>query len=218
MAKYVLQELPEELTDGKKVVFPKIQTYSLDDYETVVKHMHDCDGTFSEGVIRGVFSAFMSVMKIWMPMGHTVKVDGLGVFSLSLGFDTSMASEDALSQQPDDDDPKTKYRHVCIKGINFKPDQELLQELNSRASFDRSSPEVKVSRKTKFSYEERLAKARDIVSANGMMTLTDYALATGLSRAAASADLKRIVADPDSGITARGSRPHKVWVARTPSS
>lgn len=213
MAKYVLQELPEELTDGKKVVFPKMQNYSLDDYETVVRHIHNCDCTFSEGVIRGVLSAFMSAMKIWMPMGHAIKIDGLGVFSLSLGFDTSMPSEEALSQQSDDEDPKTRYRHVCIKGINFKPDQELLQELNTRISFDRSGPEVKVPRKNKYSYEERLSKARAIISANGMMTLTDYVLATGLSRAAASLDLKHIVADPDSGITSRGSRPHKVWVA-----
>ena len=80
MAKYVLQELPEELTDGKKVVFPKMQTYSLDDYETVVKHMHDCDGTFSEGVIRGVFSAFMSAMKIWMPMATLSRSTGWACF------------------------------------------------------------------------------------------------------------------------------------------
>ena len=36
MAKYVLQELPGEMTDGKKIVFPKMQTYSLHDYETVI--------------------------------------------------------------------------------------------------------------------------------------------------------------------------------------
>lgn len=214
MAKYILQELPEEMTDGKKVMFPKMKTYSLHDYETVVRHIHACDSTFSEGVIRGVLNAFTSAMKIWMPMGHNIKVDGLGVFSLSLGFDTSMPSEEALSQLPDGTDPKTKYRHVCIKGINFKPDQELLQELNNRASFDRSCAEVKVPRKNRYSYEERLAKAQAIIGTNGFMTLTDYVLATGLSRSAASADLRRIVADSDSGITTRGSHSHKVWVAR----
>ena len=41
MANYVLQELPEELADGKKIVFPKMQTYSLHDYETVIKHMRE---------------------------------------------------------------------------------------------------------------------------------------------------------------------------------
>ena len=29
------------MTDGKKIVYPKMQTYSLHDYETVMKHMRD---------------------------------------------------------------------------------------------------------------------------------------------------------------------------------
>ena len=85
MPKYILQELPEEMTDGKKIVFPKMQTYTLHDYETVIQHMRDYAGSFSEGTIRGVFEALVSVMESWMPMGHNIKIDGLGVFSLTLG-------------------------------------------------------------------------------------------------------------------------------------
>ena len=44
MPKYILQELPEEMTDGKKIVFPKMQTYTLHDYETVIEHMRDYAG------------------------------------------------------------------------------------------------------------------------------------------------------------------------------
>ena len=63
MPKYILQELPEEMTDGKKIVFPKMQTYTLHDYETVIEHMRDYAGSFSEGTIKGVFDALLSVMK-----------------------------------------------------------------------------------------------------------------------------------------------------------
>ena len=98
MANYVLQELPEELADGKKIVFPKMQTYSLHDYETVIKHMRDYAGNFSEGLIRAVFDALVSVMGSWMPLGHNIKIDGLGVFSLSLGFDTSTPSEKTIAE------------------------------------------------------------------------------------------------------------------------
>ena len=83
MANYILQELPEDLSDGKKVVFPKMQTYSLHDYETVLKHMRTYAGNFSEGNMRAVFDALISTMVSWMPLGHTIKIDGLGVFSLS---------------------------------------------------------------------------------------------------------------------------------------
>ena len=212
MPKYILQELPEEMTDGKKIVFPKMQTYSLHDYETVIEHMRDYAGSISEGMIKAVFDALVSTMKSWMPMGHNIKIDGLGVFSLTLGFDESSPSEKAELKNVDDD-PKTKYRHVCIKGINFKPDQKLLQALNKDASFERSEAEVQVPQKTKLTREERITRAKAIIEKNGFMTLYDYANATHQSRSVASKDLRQIVADPTSGITTRGSHSHKVWIA-----
>ena len=213
MPKYILQELPEEMTDGKKIFFPKMQTYSLHDYETVIDHMRDYADSFSEGMIKGVFDALVSVMKSWMPMGHNIKIDGLGVFSLSLGFDESSPSEKAALKNTSDD-PKTKYRHVCIKGINFKPDQKLLQALNKEASFERGETDVQVPKRTKLSREERISRAKAIIEKNGFMTLYDYANATHQSRSVASKDLRQIVADPTSGITTRGTHSHKVWVAK----
>lgn len=216
MANYVLQELPEEMSEGKKIIFPKMQTYSLHDYETVIKHMRDYSGSISDGLIRAVFDAFTSVMESWMPLGHTIKIDGLGVFSLSLGFDTSTPSEKEIAKDSgSEDSPKAKYRHICIKGINFKPDPELLKKMNMQANFNRTETDIVVAKKVRYSNEERLAKARAVIRQQGYMTLTDYAIATGMSRAAASIDLKRIVADTTSGITTRGSHSHKVWVARS---
>ena len=212
MPKYILQELPEEMTDGKKIVFPKMQTYSLHDYETVIDHMRDYAGSISEGMIKAVFDALVSTMKSWMPMGHNIKIDGLGVFSLTLGFDESSPSEKEELKNTDED-PKTKYRHVCIKGINFKPDPKLLQALNKEASFERSEAEIQVPQKTKLTREERITRAKAIIEKNGFMTLYDYANATHQSRSVASKDLRKIVADPTSGITTRGSHSHKVWIA-----
>lgn len=217
MANYILKELPEEMTEGRTVVYPKMQIYSLHDYEKVIQDMRVYAGGISEGIIRAVFDALASAMACWMPMGHTMKIDGLGVFSLSLGFDTSTPSEKAILQKQknvDDDDPKQKYRHVCIKGINFKPDPELLKEMNKLASFDRVGVAVEVQKKSLYSREERLTKAKAIIRSHGYMTLTDYALATGLSKSAASKDLKQIVADASSGITARGQHSHKIWIER----
>ena len=213
MPKYILQELPEEMTNGKKIIFPKMQTYSLHDYETVIQHMREYAPSFSEGTIRGVLDALASVMGNWMPMGHNIKIDGLGVFSLTLGFDESSPSEKA-ALETSGDDPKIKYRHVCIKGINFKPDQKLLKALNKDTSFERGEADIQVPQKTKLSREERLAKAKAIIAQNGFMTLYDYANATHQSRSVASKDLRQIVADPNSGITTRGSHSHKVWIAK----
>ena len=212
MAKYILKEMAEGMADGHKTLYPKMQTYSLHDYETVIDHMRDYAGSISEGIIRAVFDALASTMASWMPMGHNIKIDGLGVFSLTLGFDESSPSEKAESKNTDGD-PKTKYRHVCIKGINFKPDPKLLQALNKEATFERSETDVQVPQKTKLSREERIAKAKAIIEKNGFMTLYDYANATHQSRSVASKDQRQIVSDPTSGITTRGSHSHKVWIA-----
>ena len=213
MAKYILKEMAEGMADGHKTLYPKMQTYSLHDYETVIEHMRDYASSISDGMIMAVFDALVSVMKSWMPMGHNIKIDGLGVFSLTLGFDESSPSEkEALKNA--DDNPKTKYRHVCIKGINFKPDAKLLQALNQEATFERSEADVQVPQKTKLSREERQEKAKAIIEKNGFMTLYDYANATRQSRSVASKDLRQIVADPTSGITTRGTHSHKVWIAK----
>ena len=204
MPNYILKELNKELTDGKKVVFPKMQTYSLHDYETVLKHMHTYAGNFSEGTMRAVIDALVETMKSWMPMGHSMKIDGLGTFSLSLGF----------KDKDTDEEPKTKYRHICIKGINFKPDAKLIAALNKQADFERAEKDVVVPKKCSYTTGERIEKAQAIIANNGFMTLSDYARATGQCRSAASNDLKRLTALPNSPIATRGSGSHKVWIRR----
>ncbi len=219
MPNYVLQEMSEEMGDGKKQVYPRMQTYSLHDFETVIRHMREYSGSFSEGAIRGVVDALVTTMKSWMPMGHSIKIDGLGVFSLSLGFDKSTPSEAEIAKRKKnanaDNEQKTSYRHVCIKSINFKPDPQLIEQMNKGATFERAETGVIVPRKTSESRNERIRKALSIIDRQGYMTLTDYAIATSQSRSVASKDLKHLVSDPTSGITTRGSHSHKVWIRRT---
>ncbi|MBR3078968.1 MAG: hypothetical protein IKH01_04035 [Prevotella sp.] len=216
MPNYVLQEMSEEMGDGKKKVYPRMQTYSLHDFDTVVRHMHEYSGSFSEGAIRGVLDALVTTMKSWMPMGHSIKIDGLGVFSLTLGFDTSTPSEATATKKQKsgnaDEELKTKYRHVCIKGIRFKPDPQLLRQMNKEATFERTETGVVVPRKTSDSRDERIRKALAIIDKQGYMTLSDYAIATSQSRSTASKDLRQLVSDPTSGLVTHGSHSHKVWI------
>lgn len=231
MPKYVLQELPEEFTEGKRVVYPKMRTYTLHDYDTVLEHMRVYAANLSDGVMRAVLDALTSTMASWMPQGHNIKVDGLGVFSLVLGFDETSPKEQLVAEadgvspmeqqsvvgagdELSDADFQAGYRHVCIKGIKFKPDPNLIAAMNRGAEFVRDTGEIKVQQKTKLSLEERMARALALIDKNGRMTLTDYALATGQERSVASRDLKRIVAAGDSPIVAEGAHSHKVWVRR----
>lgn len=186
------------MTDGEKVLYPKILTYNLHDYETVLNHMKTYSANLSKGTMRAVLDALAMTMKSWMPLGHNIKVDGLGIFSLSLEFDAKK--------------PAGKNSHVRIKAINFKPDPELLAEMNKEAEFELAESEVQKPKKPAYSCEERLVLAKDIMDKKGFMTLADYASKTGLSKTYASLELKRLVADSATGITTRGSGSHKVWV------
>jgi len=182
----------------------------------LLEKMHSYAGAFSEGMIKGVFDTLVQTMTSWMPEGHNIKIDGLGVFSLSLGFDTNTRSEqqNAKDAKTKGEDSKENYRHVCIKSIKFKPDPQLLKAMNEQAEFTRMAKKVKTPRKNPYTREERLAIAKGIIEQKGVMTFTEYVNATGLCRSSASADLKQLTADPQSGIAEQGSRSYKVWVKK----
>ena len=126
----------------------------------------------------------------------------------------SEKAEKRKQENDDDGDPKLKYRHVRIKSINFKPDPELLNEMNRKTTFNRVGVDVELPKTSPYTREERLVRAKMIISTYGYMTLTDYAIETRQSKSAASKDLKKMVADPDSGIVCRGTGSHKIWVKR----
>lgn len=218
MANYILQELPQGMSDGKKVVFPKMDAYSMLEYDKVLEEISKQDSSLREGTIRGVLDALAKMMTTWLPEGHSMKIDGLGVFSLSLEFDTSTPSENEIAKQQKKgaakDEQKTSHRHVRIKKVNFKPDAKLIAEMNRISNFERATPEVITPNKEMYSLKERIAMALDIIKKKGYMTLTDYTSATKQSRSGASNDLKRIVASPDSPIGVQGSHSHKVWVKK----
>lgn len=213
MTNYILKELPGEMTDGKKVVYPKMQTIRLIEYKRVIQHMHMFTGPMNDGVIQTVLNALAETLACWLPLGHSIKIDGLGVFSISLGFDTSTPSEKEIAENDIRyEDPKLAYRHVCAKGVNFRPDPDLLTEMNMHATFNCVEVDVE-TRKCNLSREDRLAIAKGLIARHGYVTLKEYAAETGQCRSAASRDLKFFSSDAKYGIRTRGRHSHKVWVA-----
>ncbi|WP_288277030.1 HU family DNA-binding protein [uncultured Prevotella sp.] len=196
MANYVIKEMPEGMGNGKKGrIFPKMQVYTEYDYDKVVELIHNYSPAFSEGTVRGVLDTLSEVMKTYLPMGHTMKIDNLGVFSLALHFSDNPAEDDKQ------DEPKMKYRRVEAKGVNFKVDKKLVDDINRDNTFERASYNPATT--SPYTPEERLQRA---------ITLQDYANLNGLSSSSASRELAKFVADPASGITEKGAGSHKVWV------
>ena len=208
MANYVIKEMPAGMGNGKKGrIFPKMQIYTEFNYDKVVELVHTNSPAFSKGTIRGVLDTLAVVMKSYLPMGHTMKIDNLGVFSLSLEFADDKSDN---QQEAQEREPKTKYRHVKVKGVNFKVDKKLVDEINKENTFGRS-PSIPTT-PSPYSLEERLQRALRHIDKHGFISLQEYANLNRLGYSSASRELAKLVADPQSGIKAKGAASHKVWI------
>ena len=210
MANYVIKEMPTGMGNGSEgKTFPKMQVYTEFDYDKVVELVHTNSPAFSEATVRGVLDTLAVVMKSYLPMGHTMKIDNLGVFSLSLEFADN--ETDADSQQEEQNvDSKKKYHHVRVKSVNFKVDKRLVDGINKENTFERTSGNP--SSPSPYTPEERLQRALNHIDKHGFITLQKYANLNRLSYSTASRELSKLVADPHSGIKPKGAASHKVWV------
>ena len=207
MANYVIKEMPAGMGNGSEgKTFPKMQVYTEFDYDKVVELVHTNSPAFSKATVRGVLDTLAVVMKSYLPLGHTMKIDNLGVFSLSLQFDED--EEEAGKRQ--ETGSKAKYHHVKVKGVNFRVDKKLVDDINRENSFERSP--LKAASPSPYSIEERIQRALRHIDKHGFITLQEYANLNHLNYSTASRELSKLVADPQTGIKAKGSAPHKVWI------
>lgn len=212
MANYVIKELPTGMGNGSEgKQFPKMQVYTEFDYNKVVELVHTNSPAFSEATVRGVLDTLAVVMKSYLPMGHTMKIDNLGVFSLSLEFTNNEVVANVM-QKGTKAEPKKRYHHVRVKGVNFKVDKKLVDVINKENTFERT-PSTPTS-PSPYSREERLQRALSHIDKHGFITLREYANLNSLNYSSASRELAKLVLDPNSGIKPKGAGSHKVWVRR----
>ena len=210
MANYVIKEMPTGMGNGSEgKAFPKMQVYTEFDYNKVVELVHTNSPAFSEATVRGVLDTLAVVMKSYLPLGHTMKIDNLGVFSLSLEFADNEA-ETGDQQESPKAGAKKKYHHVKVKGVNFKVDKKLVDNINKENTFERTT--LKSASPSPYTLEERLQRALHHIDQHGFITLQEYANLNKLSYSSASRELSKLVLDPHSGLKPKGSASHKVWV------
>ena len=215
MGNYLINEMAQGMgNDEQERIYPKMKVYSEFGYEQVITLIHKMTPAFSKGTIRGVLDTLPEVLGTYLPKGHTLKIDNLGVFSLSLEFADSEAEGE--NQQEGEKKAKTKYRRVQAKGVNFRVDKHLVRAINDHNTFRQTATKKKSTRS--YTLEERLQRALDLIDRKGQMTLNDYASTNNLCRSSASKELAKLSADPHSGIKAKGRGPTKIWVHSEPNS
>ena len=208
MAKYLLQEMPDLNKAGQRRVYPKLIANRTLITKDVVEGLHSYNRALSESVVEAVLTDLSDHLKRMLAMGYSVKLDGIGTFSLSLDFDDKKPTEMA------DDDDRMLYRKVAVKDVNYKVAPELLKQLRMDTELERHSGGVRKLRKQKFTQEERIANALKVIDRSGFITLNDYAVINEMNRTTASQELHNLCSDPSCPIDSTGRGSHKVWTRR----
>ena len=210
MAKYKLQEMSDVHHTGKRKVYPKMVVNRTLSRKEFIERMQGYHRGISASTTEAVLMDVEEILVEMLSMGYNVNLEGLGTFSLSLGFEDDKPTE----MQGDDD--KMTYRKVGVRDVNFKASPDFIQSVKRETDPDleREMSGVKQILKQKYTREERIARALDVIDENGFIGLTDYAYINNLSRTAASLELKEISHDETAPIRSVGQHSHKVWVRR----
>ena len=132
MAEYQMQtsNLPNE--DGEKILFPRIKIWGQVDLDYLAQRINYAS-TFTPGDIIGLVKSLTQAIAREMGEGHSVKVDGLGVFTPSLGLREGFERESA-----EQGGQKRNVSSICVDNINFRADKDFIYETGRRCILDRS--------------------------------------------------------------------------------
>lgn len=210
MLKYKLQEMSDLHNEGAHKVYPKLLVNRTMDRKEFISRMKDYNYGTNASVTEAVLSNVEDMLVRILSMGYNVNLGNIGTYSVSLGF------EDDKPKEMQSEKDKMLYRHVGVKGVNVKASSDLVKEVKREVDkyLERDMGVVSRIKEKKYSKEERIARALEVIDKDGFISLYDYARINHLSRSVASQDLKKIVADKSSPIDYRGQHSHKVWVRR----
>ena len=214
MAKYIKKEMVDLHHEGQTIFTYRMQTTPMDNADFI----KDCarNTTFSEGEIIGVIGTIADCLARRMARGYSVTIEGLGTFKAQVGLSEDFKRKQRLAKlkgalkEDDDTAPSSRNaRSLEVTGVLWKPAKSLVRDTRSACRLERGGEEP--LRTSRFTPEERLARARAFLEKNTVMRVSDYARLTGLSHTKAAAELRSLDNAPGTGIISRGSRSSKVY-------
>ena len=205
MANYVKRELPNLHGEGKKKAYYKIETNRNFGCDELADYMSKSGMGMPKAAVKAVLLQLSSVMANFLALGYTVSIDGLGIVSLKIGPKKNKRGSDAY-----DYDNKLTPSNLEVTGVNLKVDKDFLKEINRQCELENKG--VRNIRRSKYTAEERLKRAKDYLSENMFLRVKMYAYINDLSVSVAQRELKKLAEDPESGITFVGRGASKMYV------
>lgn len=204
---YTFREMPDVHGSGERKIYPKATHCSQISNNFFMKGL-STRTAYGKGLIEGIVQELTTEMDSYLRLGHSVKVDGLGTFNVSLGMKEGHETEEVK-----EDGERYDTNGVYIKTINFIPDRQWLERLRTTADLHKVG-EVKKLHPRKTTLEERRQWALRYLEEHPYMQVGDYAFGTHTPRSTALRELHKFVEDPDSGIASSGTRSHMVFVRK----
>ena len=203
MAYYKMQELSGIGPDGQRPSYPRMAGGRVVTTDELAERACE-ESTFSAGEVKGILASVCKYLAWHLREGDRVKIDGLGIFSASLGL-------------ADDAEPEVtgvtrrNARSLRVRGVNLRVDKHLVNEMNRGLRLERS-PYKPGRSSARYTPEERLALAVEHLAAHPYLTVNDYRTLTGLCATPAREELRRWASTPGSGLRASGRGSHRVYV------
>lgn len=207
MAQYTMQEMNDLHNEGETLLYPRMVITDCCEGDTLAERMAE-GTTFSAGEIQGMFHLLARELSHQMAQGRSVKIEGVGLFTPSLSLKKGKKRE-----APDGNGTRRNAESIEVGGVNFRPDKELLYELNRFCKLERM-PGKFGRRVSKYSPEQRMELAKHFLASHPVLTVSDYVKLTGLSKTTAGRELRNWHQLPDSEICAMGRGAHRVYVLK----
>lgn len=181
MAFYYMAEMPDIQKNGKRVLYPKLVRH----HQVGLNELADSivrATSFTRGDVVGVLTALSDAMVAELSKGHSVKLDGLGSFSVGLGFREDVEREEV------DGDHQVNARSIEVQKIHYRADRALIVgtartiQLVRRNIRDRRCPES--------TWEERLQALLRYLEEHKEIRVREYRDLMGLKQSSASRELR----------------------------
>ncbi|MBR2154333.1 MAG: hypothetical protein IJ901_06930 [Bacteroidaceae bacterium] len=205
MVEFYKQEI--NLPGTENQCYYRVRNYDNIGMERLLDYLDSANNGVSRSMAQGTIIALAGAIQRFLCLGHSVTVDGLGTFSISL-----KVKENKEMETMSDDEKRLNAQSVEVGSINFRPSQSFLADVNKHIKLQRAETN-KISR-SPYSKEERLQRALDFLTSHPYLTVNDYRQLTGLAHTSATIELRELAADPTSGLACQGRGSHKVYVTK----
>ena len=202
-----MEEMNIPKGDGLKRMFPRLIGLRSLSHEDLVNHVANHSG-FERGLVEGVLSRVVECVGEMMgSQGASVHIDGLGTFTPKLAMKKEQAPADGEAETT-----RPNARSICVSGVNFRPDRELILNIDDNCDLQRSPGKDTIRpNASPFTLAQRRARLEEYLAETPFINGTKYAELMAMPHTAACKELRTFAEGDDALLTYQGRGSHRIY-------